>query len=322
MSDSTSVRPHHRAGRTGQSTARGFWGRLRTCVVAVGAGTLLISFAHSAPLAVASPSVVGPVLHWNAVLGDAAIAACLAPTANPLAEARLYAMTHIAIHDALNAIDSRFASYSAAFFAPPRTSVDAAVAAASRTVIMSVVSELRDSVTTPCGARGAALVEREYVTEVARIPAGAAREEGLAIGRRAAVAIIESRRGDRAPDDRGRPNLQPGMTRPFDPTPATRIPYATTRAELAWLESGPASWNRLARKVAVGRHLDLWQQARYLALLNIAQADAYSSAVDGDSSSSETQGPWTGPSVGDSAATPLMRPLRPPVYSRAGRLLP
>lgn len=148
MSSATSVRPHHRAGRTGQSTARGLWGRLRTCVVAVGTGTLLISFAHSAPLAVASPPAVGPVLHWNAVLGDAAIAACLAPTANPLAEARLFAMTHIAIHDALNAIDPRFASYSADLFAPPRTSVDAAVAAASRTVMMSVFSELRDSVTT------------------------------------------------------------------------------------------------------------------------------------------------------------------------------
>ena len=322
MSDSTSVRPHHRVGRTGQGSAREFWGRLRTCVVAVGTGTLLISFAHSAPLAVATPSALGPVLHWNAVLGDAAIAACLAPTANPLAEARLYAMTHIAIHDALNAIDPRFASYSADLFAPPGTSVDAAVAAASRTVIMSVFGELRDSVTTPCGARGAALVEREYATEVARLPAGAAREEGLAIGHRAGVAIIENRRGDRATDDAGRPSLQRGMTRPFDPTPATHIPYKAANAELAWLESGPASWNRLARRMAVSRHLDLWQQARYLALLNIAQADGYSSAVAGDYSSSETQAPLNGPSVGDSAATPLMGPLRAPVHSRAGRLLP
>ena len=323
MSAFTAVPRRRRIVRTEQSAPLSLARRLRSgLVAAVGTGALLISFGTSAPLAGAKPSAVGPVLHWNGVLRDAAIAACLAPTANPLAEARLYAMTHIAIHDALNAIDPRFAYYSADLFAPPGTSVDAAVAAASRTVIMSVFSELRDSVTTPCGARGAALVEREYATEVARIPAGAAREEGLAIGHRAGVAIIENRRGDRATDDLGRPSLQQGMTRLFDPTPATRIPYAAATAELAWLESGPASWNRLARKAAVSRHLDLWQQARYLALLNIAQADAYSSAVAGDSSSSETQGPWTAPSVGDSATTPLMGPLRPPVYSRAGRLLP
>lgn len=323
MSDSTSVPPHRRVGRTGQSTAPGFRGRLRTCVVAIGTGALLISFAHSAPLAVASPSAVGPVLHWNAVLGDAAIAACLAPTANPLAESRLYAMTHIAIHDALNAIDPHFASYSADLFAPPRTSVDAAVAAASRTVIMSFFSELRDSVTTPCGARGAALVEREYVTALAGIPAGSAREEGLAIGRRAAVSVIENRRGDRATDPLSHPGLAEGLARPFGSTPATPIPYATVgaSAELSWLESATASWNRLARTISVRRHLDQWQQARFLALLNIAQADGYSSFLARSYSPSEAQGQRNVTSCGDSASTPLMGPLHAPVYSRAGRLL-
>jgi hypothetical protein len=306
----------------GQRTAPGSGGWLRTFVAAVGVGALLISFNQSAPLADANPSDVGPVLHWNAVLGDAAIAACLAPTANPLAEARLYAMTHIAIHDALNAIDPRFASYSADLFAPPRASVDAAVAAASRTVIMSVFSELRDSVTAPCGARGAAFVEREYVTAVAHIPAGAAREEGLAIGRRAGVAVIENRRGDQAADPLGHPGLPHGLARPFGSTPATTTPYATARAELSWLQSATASWNRLARTTSIRRHLDLWQQARFLALLNIALADGYSSFLAWDSSTPEAQGPWNGMSSGHSASTPLMRPLNAPVYSTAGRLLP
>ncbi len=307
----------------GQRTAPGFRGRLRTCVVvAVGTGDLLLSFAHSAPLAVANPPAVGPVIHWNAVLGDAAIAACLAPTANPLAEARLYAMTHIAIHDALNAIDPRFASYSADLFSPPRTSVDAAVAAAARTVSVSVFSELRDSITTPCGAKGAALVEREYVTAIAGIPAGSAREAGLAIGRRAGVAVIENRRGDRATDPLGQPGLQQRLTKPFGSTPRTPIPYATAGAELSWMESATASWNRLARTTSVRRHLDQWQQARFLALLNIARADGYASFLARNNSPSETHGQSDATSTGDAISTPLMGPIHAPAYSRAGRLLP
>ena len=47
------------------------------------------------------------VLTWNANAGKAAIAACLSPNGNALAEARMYAMVHAAVHDALNAIDRR-----------------------------------------------------------------------------------------------------------------------------------------------------------------------------------------------------------------------
>jgi hypothetical protein len=43
------------------------------------------------------------VTDWNVRAGRAAMAACLSPTGNGLAEARMYAMVHVAIHDALNA---------------------------------------------------------------------------------------------------------------------------------------------------------------------------------------------------------------------------
>jgi hypothetical protein len=48
------------------------------------------------------------VTDWNANAGKAAIAACISPAADALHESRLYAMMHIAIHDAVNAIDRRF----------------------------------------------------------------------------------------------------------------------------------------------------------------------------------------------------------------------
>src|SRR4051794_26332089 len=48
------------------------------------------------------------VIVWNANSGVAATKACIAPLDNPFHESRMYAMMHIAIHDALNAIDPRF----------------------------------------------------------------------------------------------------------------------------------------------------------------------------------------------------------------------
>ena len=48
---------------------------------------------------------------WNENAGKAAVAACISPVDAPLHESRLYAMTHVAIHDALNAIDRRSRPY-------------------------------------------------------------------------------------------------------------------------------------------------------------------------------------------------------------------
>jgi hypothetical protein len=54
------------------------------------------------------PVTTEVVIAWNENAGDAAVAACISPAENPLHESRMYAMTHIAIHDALNAIDRRY----------------------------------------------------------------------------------------------------------------------------------------------------------------------------------------------------------------------
>lgn len=51
------------------------------------------------------------VTRWNANAGEAAKAACTSPTGNGLAEARMYAMVHVAIHDAVNAIKRRSRPY-------------------------------------------------------------------------------------------------------------------------------------------------------------------------------------------------------------------
>ena len=82
------------------------------------------------------------VIVWNANAGVAATEACLAPLANPLHESRIYAMMHVAIHDALNAIDRRSRPYAFDAQAEAGASPDAAVAAAARGVLVPLIAQL------------------------------------------------------------------------------------------------------------------------------------------------------------------------------------
>src|SRR5512138_225484 len=79
------------------------------------------------------------VTDWNANASAAAVAACIVPGENPLHESRLYAMTQLAVHDAVNAIQRRSRPY--AYNARTRsvTSPEAAVAAAAHDVLVSQI---------------------------------------------------------------------------------------------------------------------------------------------------------------------------------------
>ena len=94
---------------------------------------LLLFFALEGARQVAADEVTV----WNANAGEAATAACIAPLDNPLHESRIYAMMHIAIHDAVNAIDRRSSPYAFDAQAEEGASPDAAVAAAARDVLVA-----------------------------------------------------------------------------------------------------------------------------------------------------------------------------------------
>src|SRR5437868_14182527 len=81
------------------------------------------------------------VITWNNNAAEAALGACLAPTNNPLHESRMYAMMHIAIHDALNAIDRRSRPYVLNIHVRG-ASPDAAVAAAAPGVLVLLLEQL------------------------------------------------------------------------------------------------------------------------------------------------------------------------------------
>ena len=135
---------------------------------------------------------------WNANAGVAATAACIAPLANPLHESRIYAMTHVAIHDALNAIDHRARPYTFEK-AEPGASPDAAVAAAARDVLVALIGQLPlELVSQSCIDAGIASVEADYAAALAAIPDDPTKAQGITVGQAAAAAILDLRAADGA----------------------------------------------------------------------------------------------------------------------------
>src|SRR5215475_5188490 len=147
--------------------------------------------------AVAAPAGGDAVTVWNANAGVAATKACIAPLDNPFHEARMYAMMHIAIHDALNAIERRYQPHTFDKKADPGTSPDAAVAAAARDVLDKAIGELPpELVKKDCIEAGTASVEAAYNSAIGAIPDGPAKTQGIALGRESAAAIIAERAND------------------------------------------------------------------------------------------------------------------------------
>ena len=268
------------------------------------------------------------VTDWNESAGRAAVASCLAPFGNGPAEARLYAMVHIAIHDAVNAIDRRYRSYAFDAEVNVPASPDAAVAAAARDVLVSVIAQLQES--PACVAAGIASVEADYAAALAAISAGPEKTAGIQVGQAAAAAILALRASDGSDTplldfdypqgtNPGEYRFVPGVDFTFAPGWGNVTPYVLQRSAqfragppyrvdskkyaadfnevkslggddiatpsmrtdeqteigLFWIESSPLAWNRLARSVSASTGLDLWENARLFALLNLAMADGY-----------------------------------------------
>ena len=160
--------------------------KARVCVV------LLCAF----PLLLPIPAAANVVLTWNANAGKAAIAACISPADDPLHESRMYAMTHVAIHDALNAIERRSRPYAFHASADPWSSPDAAAAAAARDVLITLIGEIPAPFPAVCVQNGINSVEADYAAALAAIPDGAPKTAGILIGQISAAAILAARVGD------------------------------------------------------------------------------------------------------------------------------
>jgi hypothetical protein len=252
---------------------------------------------------------VDAVLSWNSLAAEA-----FAPSqgTNPMAQSRTLAILHAAMHDALNTIEPRYATYTTDLPSVPQASVEAAVAAAAREVLVQLLPEQ------------AALVEAAYARAVLAVPEGAGKIVGIATGRAAAKASLARRQGDGSGSAGYAyvPGSGPGeyqFTAPFDfaaqpgwgrvqpfvidlrdhgaaaPLVLTSGQYARDVAEVQaighaasntrtaeqseiakfWYEDSPLGWNRIANIVVRQRGLDEWEAARAFALLHFAMADGF-----------------------------------------------
>ncbi len=143
--------------------------------------------------AAASPD---PVSNWNSV----AVQAFLTAGESAVVSSRTLAITQVAIHDALNAIDSRYERYAFTDNAQVGASVDAATAAAARDAIVGAIAVgAFPGFGTPANqALAVAQVDAAYAAALAVIPDGPSKNDGIAIGQAAAAAILALRSTDGA----------------------------------------------------------------------------------------------------------------------------
>jgi hypothetical protein len=103
-------------------------------------------------------------------------------------------MTHIAIHDAVNAVEPLYDAYAFKPHPVRSASTDAAVAAAARNVLIPEISALPFSKN--CVSDGVKSVTDDYDAAIAAVPDGPAKSAGIRLGERAAAAIVAMRADD------------------------------------------------------------------------------------------------------------------------------
>ena len=146
-------------------------------------------------LAISSPARADVVTDWNATAAGAIAAPGTAapPGAGQGAIGAVnLAMVQIAVYDAVNAIEGGHEPYVSSPPAEPWYSQEAAVAAAARHMLLN--GGLNG--TAGFAAGRIAEIQTAYLNTLAAIPAGPAREGGIATGVAAATALIAERAGD------------------------------------------------------------------------------------------------------------------------------
>jgi hypothetical protein len=259
------------------------------------------------------------VLDWNEIM--LSTFANQSPPVNPLAGARLAAITQLAVFDAVNAIEQHYEPYLEELTAPPVASAEAAAVAAAHGVLTHYFH-----------TSGASL-DRERAISLAAILDGHGKVAGIAVGEAAAAAMIERRANDgSAPPQFHLPSSSdPGEWQltsscspsggvfvhwreltPFgikasrhfrSPPPPTlgsdeyardynevklvggvnsgeRPPDRATVAQFYNVVLAVGVWNPSARQVAAARDATLSENARALALLNMAISDALAAVME------------------------------------------
>jgi len=121
------------------------------------------------------------------------------------------AIVQVSVFEAVTAITGRYPAFRAKVTAAPGASVDAAVAAATRTALLKLMPTQQ------------ATIEADYQAALKPIPDGKAKTDGIALGEQAATAILASSAEDGAVvPNTYRPHTTPGM---YVPTVFPAVPH-------------------------------------------------------------------------------------------------
>jgi hypothetical protein len=179
-------------------------------------------------LVVAASLLSGPmaradvVTEWNVKAGDIVVDAKLGPAPGN----RVLAIVQTSVYEAANAITQRYPASGRNLEAAPGASVDAAIGAANRATLAKLVPSQQ------------AAIDTAYQAALARIADGPAKIAGLAVGEKAAAAILALRLNDGAAiEETYRPYTTAGV---YVPTVIPAIPQWPQRKP--WLMTSPAQF--------------------------------------------------------------------------------
>jgi hypothetical protein len=181
-------------------------------------------------LTLPGPANADVVTDWNAFADE------VAPRfGGPQQQSRVQAIVQIAVHDALNAIEPRYARYTGLGLADPGASPEAAVAAAASQTLLELLAPLPDS---PQKQAAIDTIENAYEATVGPGPYDAATQAGIDAGAAAAEAILALREADGSDT----PHLPytlgpaPGV---YQPTPNPEFPAVITPSFAGWAHVTP-----------------------------------------------------------------------------------
>ena len=250
------------------------------------------------------------IMDWNAKADAIGIEKQLANVPN----ARGLAMLHIAMFEAVNAIDRRYAPYKLNLAAERTTSKEAAAASAAYDILVALYPDQKADLDATLAASLSGIAETE------------AKSKGIELGKKAAAGIIALRANDSSDKTENyRPYTMPGVYVPtatpiestspaltpwvmgtgsqFRPGPPPALSSETWTRDLNeireigsrnsskrtaeqtnigrfWFQTGPRTYNPIVKQIAMARKMDVVDCARLFALSSIAGVDAFIAVFD------------------------------------------
>jgi hypothetical protein len=227
---------------------------------------------------------------------------------------RALALLHVAMFEAVNAIDHRYAPYRLDLVADRNTSREAAAASAGHAVLSAFYPDQK------------AVFDSLLARELGAVSEGPAKQRGIILGRKAAADLMQLRAADfEASADSYRPFTTAGVYVPtalavghdvgrftpwvmtsaaqFRPAPPPALTSATWTRDLNeirdigglesttrtaeqtstarfWFLTGARTYNPIVQQVVSGKRMDLLDCARLYALASMAGMDAYIAVFD------------------------------------------